>query len=226
MNHQKIYDNLIQKAKSENRVKYNGVYYENHHIIPKCLGGSDKQYNRVLLTAREHFVCHKLLTYIYPKNKKIVDAFFRMTFSKVCGNIISGKDYAYARELKSTVPMTKEIIEKISVNTKAAMQRPEVKEKTHVPKSKECKQNISKSTNGKSKKELMIKNYGEKEGLNRYDQFIKKLSEYKMGKKLSKESIQIIKEKRKLQSPPTLGMKQSQEWIERRMIKIRGIKKF
>ena len=41
MNHQKIYDNLIKKVKSEYRVKYKGIYYENHHIIPRCLSGVD-----------------------------------------------------------------------------------------------------------------------------------------------------------------------------------------
>ena len=33
-------------------------YTENHHIIPKCLGGSNLEENLVNLTAREHFVCH------------------------------------------------------------------------------------------------------------------------------------------------------------------------
>jgi hypothetical protein len=37
-------------------------YTERHHIIPKCLGGSNKKNNLVSLTAREHFICHLLLT--------------------------------------------------------------------------------------------------------------------------------------------------------------------
>lgn len=37
-------------------------YLESHHIVPKCLGGRDDSENLVLLTAREHFVCHHLLT--------------------------------------------------------------------------------------------------------------------------------------------------------------------
>lgn len=45
------------------RVKnlYNG-YTEKHHIIPKSLGGNNNVSNIVHLSAREHFVCHKLLT--------------------------------------------------------------------------------------------------------------------------------------------------------------------
>lgn len=35
---------------------------ENHHIIPKSLGGDDINKNLVKLTPREHYVCHWLLT--------------------------------------------------------------------------------------------------------------------------------------------------------------------
>jgi len=37
-------------------------YTENHHIIPKSMGGSDSADNLVRLTAREHFVAHRLLS--------------------------------------------------------------------------------------------------------------------------------------------------------------------
>jgi hypothetical protein len=62
MNHKKIYENIIQNAISKKREKHKGVYYENHHILPKCLGGGEEKENKVLLIAKEHFVCHKLLT--------------------------------------------------------------------------------------------------------------------------------------------------------------------
>ena len=37
-------------------------YTESHHIVPHSLGGSHLSANRVRLTAREHYVCHRLLT--------------------------------------------------------------------------------------------------------------------------------------------------------------------
>lgn len=37
-------------------------YSENHHILPRSLGGADDQANIVNLSAREHFICHALLT--------------------------------------------------------------------------------------------------------------------------------------------------------------------
>jgi hypothetical protein len=119
MNHQKVYESIISNAKSQNRKKLkksdvNYVYYENHHILPKCMGGGEEIENRVLLTAREHFICHKLLTYMYKGNIKIINAFWRMTFDKQGNRNISSKDYAYARELKSNTPMAKETRDKLS----------------------------------------------------------------------------------------------------------------
>jgi hypothetical protein len=112
MDHQKIYESLIQKAKSENRIRLkktnaNYIYYENHHILPKCLNGSDEKINLVLLTAREHFVCHKLLTYIYKGNRKIAMAFHRMTFNKNRNYNKSSRDYEYARQILK-IPLSNE----------------------------------------------------------------------------------------------------------------------
>lgn len=57
-----IYWSIVSKAKAEHRIKRRSVYYEAHHIIPRALGGSDDPGNLVLLTAREHIFCHRLLT--------------------------------------------------------------------------------------------------------------------------------------------------------------------
>ena len=79
MNYQKLYSNIISKSIEKNRKKIkNGIYYERHHIIPKCLGGLNNIENLVLLTAKEHYICHKLLKEIYPNNSSIFYAFWRM----------------------------------------------------------------------------------------------------------------------------------------------------
>lgn len=52
------YDTIIKNA--QNRVTED--YTEQHHIVPRSLGGSDDPTNLVALTAREHFICHVLLT--------------------------------------------------------------------------------------------------------------------------------------------------------------------
>lgn len=52
------YNNIINRAR--NRVL--GSYTELHHIVPRSMGGSNNADNLVALTAREHFICHILLT--------------------------------------------------------------------------------------------------------------------------------------------------------------------
>ena len=117
MNYQKIYDAIIERAKSEDRNKTNIFYYENHHILPRCLGGTNKKVNLVLLTAREHYVCHKLLHYIYHNSRGLCLAFFRMTFDKIKNRKISSRDYAYAKELLNLIPVSKETKLKMSINS-------------------------------------------------------------------------------------------------------------
>lgn len=69
MNYLKIYDSLITKAKNRNIIL--GEYMENHHIIPKCMGGNNTKENLVKLTSREHFIAHALLYYHYKTTKLI-----------------------------------------------------------------------------------------------------------------------------------------------------------
>lgn len=112
MNYQKIYDQIIQKARFENRVKGQGTYYERHHIIPKCLGGSDKKENLVLLTAREHFICHQLLFKVHPNNTKLAYAFWGMCNLKDKNQERykpSSRTYQEAKELVTRLYKAREI---------------------------------------------------------------------------------------------------------------------
>lgn len=78
MNYTKIYNQIIERA--QNR-KVDG-YVEKHHIVPKCMGGLDVKENIVKLTAREHFICHRLLCEIYPENTKLWYALWLMVIGK------------------------------------------------------------------------------------------------------------------------------------------------
>lgn len=51
-------------------------YTEKHHIIPRSLGGTDDISNLAVLNAREHFICHWLLTKMVdgPPKYKMVHA--------------------------------------------------------------------------------------------------------------------------------------------------------
>jgi hypothetical protein len=75
MNYSKIYENLIYNAKINPK---SDKYKEWHHIIPKCLGGSDDVDNLVLLSARQHYLAHWLLYKIH-RTSALVHAWHSMS---------------------------------------------------------------------------------------------------------------------------------------------------
>lgn len=54
-------------------------YVEKHHIIPRCLGGTNDATNIAVLTPEEHFLAHQLLVKIYPNSPPLVNAAVIMT---------------------------------------------------------------------------------------------------------------------------------------------------
>ena len=60
------YNSIINNAKTRTITGYT----EKHHIIPKSLGGANTKENLVELTAKEHFICHLLLTRMVEGNSK------------------------------------------------------------------------------------------------------------------------------------------------------------
>lgn len=75
MNYKAHYDRLIQRAR--NRVLEG--YVERHHVLPKCMGGSDAIDNLVQLTAEEHYVAHQLLCKMHPAVRGLAFAAQAMT---------------------------------------------------------------------------------------------------------------------------------------------------
>lgn len=78
MDYQKIYHNLIQKRQI---ILLENQYTEKHHIVPKCMGGTDDESNLVVLTPEEHFLAHQLLVKIYPEHQGLKYALYLMTIS-------------------------------------------------------------------------------------------------------------------------------------------------
>lgn len=92
MNYKRIYDQLIDRAK--NRVLEG--YKERHHIIPKCLGGTNKKENLADLTAEEHYLAHQLLVRIHPGERKLVFALNAMYISKE-GRKLTIREFGWIR---------------------------------------------------------------------------------------------------------------------------------
>jgi hypothetical protein len=70
------YNNITENAK----FRIIDGYTERHHIHPRSLGGTNDKDNLVNLTAREHFICHWLLTKMHTGEArgKMINALYLM----------------------------------------------------------------------------------------------------------------------------------------------------
>jgi hypothetical protein len=182
--YERWYYSIIANAKCQPRSKGGDVYYESHHIVPKSLGGCDSYENLVLLTAREHFICHWLLYKFSEGNTKhkMAHAWFMMCSVKNNNQhryVPSARIYEAAKIAKSLSPVSDETRKKQS---KAQIGKT-MPEKT--------RKKISRTTRGRSKS----------------DSHRKKLSESLKGKKKSKEHLEKISQAR-------TGMKWTEEQKE------------
>jgi len=118
MNLEIIYNNICERGQI--RILDKSIYTEKHHIVPVCMGGDNKKNNLTKLTAKEHFVCHKILCELYPDNEKLRYAFWAMCNQKVNRDyIVSSRDYEYAKILCLEMwkrPKSPESIKKSSDN--------------------------------------------------------------------------------------------------------------
>lgn len=90
MNYLSIYNRLISRSIG----RMLDGYKERHHIIPKCIGGTDNLSNIAILTAEEHFVAHQLLVKIYPNEPKLIFALHKM----ISGKYRNNKLYSWIRK--------------------------------------------------------------------------------------------------------------------------------
>jgi hypothetical protein len=74
MDYHGIYKRLVERA----RTRSLDGYHEIHHIIPRCMGGSDEPENLVTLTPEEHYLAHQLLIKMYPGNRSLIKAAIMM----------------------------------------------------------------------------------------------------------------------------------------------------
>ncbi|OQA30285.1 MAG: NUMOD3 motif (2 copies) [archaeon ADurb.Bin336] len=161
MNYEQVYKNLITSRQKLNRVKTKEIYYESHHIIPKCFGGDNSATNLVLLTPKEHFFAHLLLAHFHidEQKKKMVFALW-MLCNKNSAKC-SSRQYQQAKE--SFIKANKNKI--VSIETKekiskalTGIKRPFKKKKPH---SSETKKKISEANLGRIVSEEGRKNISE-----------------------------------------------------------------
>ena len=100
------YHFIVSKAIEKNRVK-GKEYFESHHILPKSLGGTNCKNNLVLLTAREHYICHWLLLKMVDDDiskRSMFFAFMKMRRSSTNhNNRYTSKHYNTTKRLYSVI---------------------------------------------------------------------------------------------------------------------------
>lgn len=176
MNYQKIYLNLIHKAQT--RLLEDSVYTESHHIIPRCMGGTDDKNNLVDLTPEEHLIAHLLLVKIHPDSKKLIYAANWMT-SRVRNNkeygwvkrefskVDSQSKIGVARSTESVNKQKATILEKYR-NGYISPQKGKKLSDAHKTAISEGNKGKSIPTKSRSNLEGYILRYGDIEGRNRY----------------------------------------------------------
>lgn len=189
MNYQLHYDLLISRAISANRKRYSKsderyVYYEKHHIIPKCVSNNNEKNNLILLTAREHFVAHQLLSKIYKNTEYYYQLLcaIKMMCRSSNGQVRNNRMYKWIKESISEEQSRRQTGKKRSEETKRKMS-----------------ENNYFNNGGKQLKGKDSPSYG----LKRSDEVRKKISSARIGISTgirSEETKQKMKDSRKLQT--------------------------
>lgn len=173
----KWYNMIITNAKHR---QLHG-YKEQHHIIPKCMGGSNKKENLVMLTAREHFICHQLLARFVSNTfykKKMLNAIGKFVQNNdLQKRILSSRHYKIARESIAEANRGR-------IYTKDARQKMSNLAKGRIPWNKGMKGLVNFPDTAKDKlRELYLgKSFKERYGDEKANQIKKKISKTKEGK--------------------------------------------
>jgi len=77
-----LYYKIIASARERNYTKTLNDGYQTHHIIPRCFGGTNDITNLVVLTYKEHRVCHRLLINMTANNAKYKMMYAYKLFNK------------------------------------------------------------------------------------------------------------------------------------------------
>ncbi len=207
--YKKWYEQIVDRAKD--RV-LNG-YFERHHILPRSLGGLDTTDNIVCLTAREHFICHWLLTKftVGEERDKMIYALRMMRANK------SGQRY--------TNKITARVYENLKIEY-AEIQRQRILGennpmygRTH---SEEARRTISeKNIGNKLTKEQRSKQIKAQTGRKRKPfskEWKEKMSQAHKGEKNHRYGVEVSEETRAKISAKMKGRKQSEEEKARRSL--------
>lgn len=191
--YEKWYASITNRAK----IRTISGYTETHHIIPHSLGGADTPDNLVDLTAREHFICHWLLTRMHTGEArgKMINAMYMMQakspHQKRYKSKITGRIYEILREEYSQY-ISKLNTGRIQPPEEKARQIAAITGRKRAPFSTEWKAKLSASGSGKNN---------------------------------SRYGVVVSEETRAKQREKAVGRKQSAETIAKKADAVRGSKR-
>jgi hypothetical protein len=195
-------------TRSVNRVLDPGVYTESHHIIPKSFGGNNSKSNLAILTAREHFICHWLLSKMFDgilRRKMIYAVRFMCTIKsdRKYNTKITARVYASTKETIARMGASEETKQKMSVARLGKKKSEETKQKMSEAQlgkkvSEETRQkfreaNIGKKVSEETRQKLRSKKHTEESK--------KKIGEASRGRRHTEESKQKMRKTYEFTSP-------------------------
>lgn len=185
-----IYYRIVEHRKSNPSI----TKTESHHIIPRCLGGTDDSDNLVDLTLREHFICHLLLTKMNA-NQSLVRSAWLMAHTRG-GVKCNSRTYAYLREnLKVTDATRKKMSESFKGRVISQKQR----------------EDISKTLSGRKltaeHRANIKKGQAWRKGVPRSEETKQKMREARAGQVFSEEHKRKMSESAKHRPPQTENTK-------------------
>lgn len=181
MNYEKIYYDLILKAKLRSRPL---EYTEKHHIEPKCIANNNEPWNLVVLTAREHFIAHRLLVKFIKTHKvQMLNALYAMSMTKNTKRKLTSREVAVCRQAKANAQRNRVVTESTRKKLSEAHKDKVVSEEAKTNMSISAKQRIA---NNKDKhREVSIKGSIARQSLSEEEKSIiyKKVSESQLRNK-------------------------------------------
>jgi hypothetical protein len=201
--YKKWYDQITQNGKTS---KAPGD--ERHHIVPRSLDGSDDLSNIAFISPREHFICHWLLTKIYPTGEehwKMINAFRMMRAENL-------NQQRYSTKITSRVYENLKKEYSALQSTRVSGENNPMYGRTHT---EEAKRAISKKNVGKKLTAQQIaKQIESQTGRKRApftDEWRANLSASKQGKNNNRFGVEVSEETRRKIGDKIRGRKQTDE---------------
>jgi len=196
-----IYDSLISRAQT--RLTESTQYYEVHHILPKCMGGTNDPDNLVKLTPEEHYLAHQLLAKQHPTNRKLLYAAILMTAS-ADGTRINNKLYGWIKRKRSELGRSEETKRKIGESNKLKLKGRKLP-KEHADKIQKAK--VGRKISAKGCDNIRAAKVGENnpmfgkdpwnKGVACREETKRKIGEANKGREKSPETIELLRKKAK-----------------------------